>query len=71
MAADPLTHIRQRDHDDEEPIAIPVTWYRGGTSKVFTISQDNKAYMFGLPTSDPGVTGQLYTLSGVLKVSGA
>ena len=25
--------------------------------------------MVGLPTSDPGVSGQLYTLTGVLKVS--
>ena len=45
MAADPLTHIRQRDHDDEEPIAIPVTWYRGGTSKVFFVEREHVAGM--------------------------
>jgi hypothetical protein len=43
--ADPLIRLRHLDRDDEEPIAIPVTWYRGGTSKVFFVERKHVAGM--------------------------
>ena len=41
--ADPISRLAHRD--DEEPIAIPVTWYRGGTSKVFFVEREHVADM--------------------------
>ena len=70
-------NLKFTNFDDDSDIIFQTDNGSGGTTPYITLDgsdvstniQTIKVLMPNLPTSDPSVAGQLYTDSGVLKVS--